>query len=138
MDEREWYLLRDGKRCGPFSDADLDRFSYTKQLLPTDLIRHEGLSEWQPASTFSDLKRPRHSELPLSTTQRSAPPPVESAPKKPSGISRQQLAQRLLGLKDRLSRVGDWRRRGIVLCIVLLFAALGVAMGNYIFRLLLE
>ena len=137
MEEREWYLLRDGKRYGPFSDADLDRFSYTKQLLPTDLINHEGLSEWQPASTFSDLKRPRPSELPLATTKRRAPPPAPATIKR-SGYNGRQLAQRLLGLKDRLRRVGDWRRTGIVLCIVLLCAALGVAMGSYIFRFLLE
>src|SRR4051795_10144344 len=112
MEDREWYLLRDGKRYGPFSNANLDRFSYTKQLLPTDLLWHDDVSGWQPASTFSDLKRPRSAELQLVTTRRRTPPPVDPTPKKPSGIRRQQLAQRLLGLKDHLSGDADaWRRR---------------------------
>jgi hypothetical protein len=125
--EREWYILREGKRYGPFSDADLDRFRGAQQLQPTDLLWHRGLSGWQPASTL------------FATTQRSAPPPPDPAPKKRGGNNRQQLAQRLLSLKDRFSSDEyAWHRRAMVLFIVLLCGVLIGVIGSYIFRLLVE
>jgi hypothetical protein len=135
--DREWYLMREGKRYGPFFDADLDRFHRTKQLQPTDLLWHQR-SEWQPASSLFEFERPHPSELPLATTKR-RPPPPDPAPIKRSGYNGRQLAQRLLGLKDRLSTDADaWRRWGIVLCIVVVCTALGVAIGGYIYRLLVD
>src|SRR6476660_8755126 len=72
--EREWYLLRDGKRYGPFSDLDLDRFHRTKQLLPTDLLWHEGLGEWQTSAYYKPQIQ-RLQELQKATTELSVPRP---------------------------------------------------------------
>ena len=106
--EREWYLLRDGKRLGPFSDVDLDRFHSTKQLLPTDLLWHEGLSEWQP-SAFFELQRDVPG-LQSDRTQRGAAP---------------QPVPRTRAMRwPTAAQVGVWRRMAIQVCVVLVCAVL--------------
>jgi uncharacterized protein DUF4339 len=70
----QWYLSRDGKKYGPFYEVDLDRFHRTKQLLPTDLLWHEGLGEWQPGSSYKPQSQ-RLQELQKATTDRSVPRP---------------------------------------------------------------
>jgi uncharacterized protein DUF4339 len=70
----EWYLSRNGKRYGPFYDVDLDRFHRTKQLLPTALLWHEGLGEWQTGASYKPQSQ-RLQELQKATTDRSVPRP---------------------------------------------------------------
>src|SRR6476659_6469381 len=69
----QWYLSRNGKRYGPFYEVDLDRFHRTKQLLPTDLLWHEGLGEWQKGASYKPQSE-RLQELQKATTDRSVPP----------------------------------------------------------------
>ena len=48
----KWYLARDGKQHGPFSDADLANFAALEQLQASDLVWREGLSPWRSALTI--------------------------------------------------------------------------------------
>ena len=48
----QWYLTRDGKQHGPFSDADLANFAALGQLQASDLVWREGLSSWRAALTI--------------------------------------------------------------------------------------
>jgi hypothetical protein len=119
---REWYLLRDGKRFGPFSDIDLDRFHSTKQLLPTDLLWHEGLGEWQP-SAFFELQRDTPGLEPTAT-QRSAAP---------------QAFPRTRAIRwPAAAQVGVWQRMAIQVGIVLICSVLVGAGGAYVYWRLVE
>ena len=60
----QWYLSRDGKQHGPFSDADLANFSQLGQLQANDLLWREGFSDWRPAATvFPKPERARAQAL---------------------------------------------------------------------------
>ena len=100
--------MRDGKRLGPFSDVDLDRFHSTQQLLPTDLLWHEGLSEWQP-SAFFELQRDVPGLQSDRTLRGAAPQPVPR-----TRAMRWPTA----------AQVGVWRRMAIQVCVVLVCAVL--------------
>jgi uncharacterized protein DUF4339 len=50
--EKRWYLYRDRKQHGPFSDADLATFAELQQLQPGDLVWREGFSHWRAAATI--------------------------------------------------------------------------------------
>ena len=135
MEEREWYLLRDGKRYGPFSEADLDRFTYTKQLLPTDLLWHDGVSEWQSAAFFKPQSQ-RLQELQEAKTRRSAPPPVSPAPT-PALAPPPALISRAVSWLT-APRGNIWLRIAIQVAVVLCVAVLiGVGSG-YAYRYLVE
>ena len=61
----KWYLARDGKQHGPFSDADLANFAALEQLQASDLVWREGLSNWRSALTiFPKPERPPVQALP--------------------------------------------------------------------------
>jgi hypothetical protein len=120
--EREWYLLRDGKRYGPFSDLDLDRFHNTRQLLPTDLLWHEGLGEWQPSAYF-ELQRDVPGLQSAPTQRRAAP---QSVPRT-RAISWPTAAQ-----------VSVWRLMAIQVGVVLVGAVLLGAGSAYVYRYFAE
>jgi antitoxin component YwqK of YwqJK toxin-antitoxin module len=50
-----WFMTRDGKKYGPFTDAQLKQFSESRQLLATDLLWKEGMDAWKPAPALRDL-----------------------------------------------------------------------------------
>lgn len=55
-----WYLMRDGARHGPLSDAELAEFRRLGHLRPTDLLWQQSFPEWRPAiSVFPPPNRPR-------------------------------------------------------------------------------
>src|SRR6476620_8699763 len=78
-DDPKWYLSRNGKQYGPFYEVDLDRFHRTKQLLPSDLLWHEGRGEWQTGASYKPQSQ-RLQELQKATTDRSMPPPPSAIP----------------------------------------------------------
>jgi len=54
-----WYYTRDGKsRLGPFSFQQLAMMAKAGQLLPSDMVRHEGAPRWQAANQFPGLCPP--------------------------------------------------------------------------------
>jgi hypothetical protein len=48
-------MTRDGKKYGPYTDAQLKQFSESRQLLHTDLLWKEGMDAWKAAPAFPDL-----------------------------------------------------------------------------------
>jgi tRNA A-37 threonylcarbamoyl transferase component Bud32/tetratricopeptide (TPR) repeat protein len=51
----DWYYSRDGEQHGPLSSADLVRLAKAGELLPTDFLWKDGMSDWRPASDFPKL-----------------------------------------------------------------------------------
>ena len=51
----EWHYSKNGQRHGPVSASDLKALAKSGDLLPTDLIRKEGLTEWKPAKNLKGL-----------------------------------------------------------------------------------
>jgi hypothetical protein len=61
----KWYLARDGKQHGPFSDTDLANFAALGQLQTSDLVWRQGLSNWRSALTiFPEPERAPAQALP--------------------------------------------------------------------------
>jgi len=75
----EWFYKRDGEKHGPFSSQQLRGMATSGQLLPSDLIWKEGMSDWRRAGDSSQLFT--HS---ASTPPRAVPgndkPPAEARP----------------------------------------------------------
>lgn len=46
----EWYLARDGRRFGPLSGAEMEKFAELGYLRTTDLLWRHGFADWRPAS----------------------------------------------------------------------------------------
>src|SRR6476646_8975134 len=131
---RQWYLLREGQRFGPFSDVDLDRFHGTRQLLPTDRLWHEGLSEWQP-SAFFELQRDTPGLQPdpirISVPRATAASMKRTRSNKRNWLNFLEWRKRLSSanwsalqdwLKER--QLDVWRGNARVFCVVMLRAVL--------------
>jgi hypothetical protein len=122
--ERRWYLARDGRQYGPFSDADLAKFHAAGQLGPTDFLWHEALPNWRSA-------------LVLFPPQRDGP--VRAPPTRDQRRPAPGLAPNRTGSVRPKGQAGVWRRRAIVALIALLCSALVGAGNGYLYRhLLLE
>ena len=67
----EWYYSKGDQRIGPVSESDLKSLAESGQLTAEDLVRQEGLADWQPASKISGL----FPSTPT-TTSTSVPPPL--------------------------------------------------------------
>lgn len=52
---QHWFYIQDGKRIGPVADVVLRRLAATGELLPTDLVFHEGMSQWVKAFQVNGL-----------------------------------------------------------------------------------
>jgi len=55
----KWTYSRGGTDYGPVSSVELAELAKNGQLLPTDLLWRDGMSEWKPAGSFSKLFPPR-------------------------------------------------------------------------------
>src|SRR5438552_12118175 len=51
----EWYYARDGQQRGPFPETHVRQLAAAGQLLPHDLIWHEGLADWIAAQSLPGL-----------------------------------------------------------------------------------
>jgi len=51
----QWYYTKNGQKNGPVSDAELKQFAASGELLPTDSLWKEGMSEWKQAGLFKAL-----------------------------------------------------------------------------------
>jgi GYF domain 2 len=117
----QWYLSRNGKRYGPFYEVDLDRFHRTKQLLPTDLLWHEGLAEWQRGASYKPRSE-RLQELQKATTDR-------SMPRQPDEPATQPAAE---------PQATVWLRIAMLMVAVLVGAVLLGAGAGYAIKYFLE
>ena len=51
----QWYYAQQGQQRGPVSKRQLQRMAASGELQPDDLIWHEGLADWAPASSIPGL-----------------------------------------------------------------------------------
>ncbi len=51
----EWYVRRNEKKLGPFSNKDLRKLAAAGKLAPADLVWKEGLGDWVAASRVESL-----------------------------------------------------------------------------------
>ena len=76
-----WYFARQGQQFGPVSSGQLREYAGTGQLLATDLIWKQGMTNWMAAATIPNLFPNAASPPPVSMTpgmQALAPPFVQS------------------------------------------------------------
>jgi len=52
---QQWYYRKGNVRSGPINNAELKRKAAAGEILPTDLVRMVGLTEWVPASRVKGL-----------------------------------------------------------------------------------
>jgi uncharacterized RDD family membrane protein YckC len=55
MHNDTWFYARDNQQLGPVSFEALATLARSGALTPNDLVWHEGMTEWAPAGTVSDL-----------------------------------------------------------------------------------
>lgn len=65
----EWFIVRDDKKYGPYSTAQMKEFATSGKLLPIDMVSQTGSEPWVPASQIEAL-------FPASEPATPAPPPV--------------------------------------------------------------
>lgn len=53
-----WHILRDGKRYGPYTGADLKKHAASGHLLPIDLVVKDGMAKPVPAAKVKGLFAP--------------------------------------------------------------------------------
>jgi hypothetical protein len=90
MNEIEWYYAHDEQQFGPVSTVDLKRLAERGDLVPSDLVWRQGMSDWVQASEVKGLFQPQ----PTAAQPPAAPTPepktaaqparVEPAEQKPS------------------------------------------------------
>lgn len=79
MAEAIWFYAKNDEQKGPVTPAQLKALATSGELLPTDLVWKEGLSDWSPASDVKGLF------VAAPTAPAPAPsPPVESPPPAPT------------------------------------------------------
>jgi type IV pilus assembly protein PilA len=81
MEFEHWFYARDGTQLGPVSHAQLVEAIRSGECGPDDLVWHEGMPDWQPASTVPGLF-PNPSPQPPAEAAELQPPaaPIEIAP----------------------------------------------------------
>ena len=55
MAEAKWHYTKQGEELGPVSSSQLKGLAASGELLPTDLVWKEGLSDWMPARKLRGL-----------------------------------------------------------------------------------
>lgn len=82
----EWYLARDGQQHGPISAAEMEKIIELGYLLPTDLVWHQGLEDWKPASeAFPKKAEPQPTAAPAPAAPQAVSAPAPSPTGRPEG-----------------------------------------------------
>jgi hypothetical protein len=91
----EWYFAREGQQHGPVPLAQLQNLAAAGQLLPTDLVWHEGMPSWSQAQWTRGLFSAHAfsaEPLPLLPLAEEAEPPVVAQREKPRPRPAEDLA----------------------------------------------
>ncbi len=78
---KDWYYAKDGQQRGPFPETHVRQLAVSGQILPHDLVWHEGLTDWVAAQTIPGLV-PEAAE-----SGSGAPPPSTSAQPEGAGAT---------------------------------------------------
>src|SRR5438552_19003714 len=54
----EWYYAAEGRQCGPVSETQLEELVRSGKLLPTSLVWHQGMPDWQPYGVVHAVASP--------------------------------------------------------------------------------
>lgn len=121
----EWHYSKDGKQHGPVTASDLKNLAKSGVLLPTDLIRKEGMAEWTPASNakglFSGIPRTNTGSPGESIVTAQQAVQSESIPKT---ITKQSLVEAAKGAAQYTAKQAE-RTKLINLALPPLYQALG-------------
>ncbi|MCY2987524.1 MAG: GYF domain-containing protein [Planctomycetota bacterium] len=74
---QEWYYAHGGVQKGPVTESQLKALIPLGQLLPNDLVWHDGMGEWTKAGMIKEL-------FPVKSALPPPPPPPASKPSQPS------------------------------------------------------
>ena len=82
-----WYVLRDGRRTGPFDWAQMQRMVVAGQVQPRDSVWKEGTPDWVQARDVPELRvfsgRAEHSEAMTAEVLESGPSRPDEPPPRP-------------------------------------------------------
>jgi hypothetical protein len=106
----DWYMTRQGKKCGPFSEDKLRELAATNRLLPSDLVWKQGMAQWAAAGTVKSLFPPRQPD-PL-TGHSAMLPSRNPAPVSESGMPVIDLGAPSLKSSARRPAAKGTRKRG--------------------------
>jgi hypothetical protein len=82
----QWYYAKNSNQLGPISDAELLSKISSGEVLPSDMVWREGLTDWVAASSVPELVVSVPG-IPQETTLRQMPGMVQPTPYAPPGVS---------------------------------------------------
>jgi hypothetical protein len=88
----EWYYTRNKQQCGPVNSTQLKELAAQGELLPSDLVWKDGMTEWVSASTLKSLFAEAGAPTPVphgspAPVARAAPMPVAAAHAAPAPVT---------------------------------------------------
>lgn len=117
----QWYCSVGGTRYGPVSQEQLLSWIAEGRIRPDDLVWHEGMADWSPASAVPGLLPPGAGPV--------APPALQAVPRPPGGTGGQTPNAELMSQARALLR-GCWGLPiGFCLLLCLLIMAAGYSGG---------
>ncbi len=93
----EWHYTKDGEQHGPVSASELKAFASSGTLVPTDMVRKEGMAEWKQAGKINGLFTT--TSVPATNSPKVPPdlPQIKVPPTLPETTNRQSLAEAAKG-----------------------------------------
>jgi hypothetical protein len=80
-----YYINRSGQEYGPYTLADLQRYVASGNILPTDVVRGEGITGWVPVSqVIGNVPAPAPAPTPATTPAQVGMAPAMAYPDPPS------------------------------------------------------
>jgi hypothetical protein len=83
---KDWYYAKDGQQRGPFPETHVRQLAASGQILPHDLVWHDGLAEWVAAQSIAGFM-PEAGQGGAAASAGAASPAVD-APRPPVGRPR--------------------------------------------------
>ncbi len=99
----QWYYARNGNQTGPIAAGDLKQLADSGRLLPTDLVRKDGMKAWAPASRVKGLF-PAPVVSPSTTTVVSPPPTSAASDGEHGAVLRMKgVSEEIVVFKDKVT-----------------------------------
>jgi hypothetical protein len=123
---KDWYYAKDGQQRGPFPETHVRQLAASGQILPHDLVWHDGLAEWVAAQSVVGL-------MPEAGEGTSAAPPGAAsvqadAPRAPAGARPRSYGSSTYGAAGSPSEFPPW------LAVLLTVGTLGLFSIWYTWR----
>ncbi|HSU65413.1 MAG TPA: CD225/dispanin family protein [Tepidisphaeraceae bacterium] len=79
----DWYYVSNGQQAGPVDDEQLRNLISGGQVGPADLVWRDGMPNWQPASSITELSAGRSGPVPVAPYSGSGQQPYAAQPGQP-------------------------------------------------------